>query len=90
MTAARRSWVATFSDEAVLSDLREALRAMAGELDDCDPDRCLHPEQRVHPHEVYEWLEREVLMSHQRPMRFERGHRPRRQKADQLTLAIAG
>jgi hypothetical protein len=89
VTAAQRSWLATFSDEAVLSDLREALRTMAGELDDCDPEECPHPEQRVHPHEVYEWLEREVLMSQQRPMRFERGHRPKGRNHEQLNLAIA-
>lgn len=86
-------WHETFADKAVMEDLRAALREMAGQLDDCDPETCMHAEQRVHPYEVYEWIERELRKAAQakeRPVRFERGHRPRRRKSEQLSLAIAG
>ena len=76
-----REWVRTFSDPAVMSDLREALRAMAGELDDCDPEECLHPEQRIHPHEVYEWIEREVHRENGKPAKLEPAGRPGRKDA---------
>lgn len=77
MTRARE-WIRTFGDDATLRDLREALRAMAAELDDCDPEQCMHAEQRVHPFEVWEWIEREVQRERGRPVRFEPGYRPRR------------
>lgn len=85
-----RDWLDTFTP-AVLSDLRAAIRAMAAELDDCDPEQCLHPEQRVHPHEVWEWIDREVKREQGRPVRFEKGYRPRRMKDEPTwNLSAAG
>jgi hypothetical protein len=91
----RRDWVRTFADPAILSDLRDAMRSMSAQLDDCDPSDCTHPEQRVHPMEVADWVEREVHVAGQRPTRFERGHRPRRKqqelaRVDRLNLSQAG
>ena len=92
-----REWVRTFSDPAAMSDLREALRAMAGELDECDPEECLHPEQRIHPHEVYEWIEREVHRENGKPSRLVPAGRPGAHEAasvrrlgKQLNLSLAG
>lgn len=85
-----RDWHRTFSDPVVLADLEAALRQMAAELDDCDPEECLHPEQRVHPFEVLTWIQDELRMAGKRPMRFEPGHRPRRMKHETRTMATAG
>lgn len=85
-----RSWLATFADEAVLSDLRAAARACMAELDDCEPEECPHPEQRMSPAEFAQWVERAVHIEQQRPQKFERGHRPRRMKDGSMSLAIAG
>jgi hypothetical protein len=92
VTQSRRSWLATFSDEAVLSDLEAALRFMAGELDDCDPEECMHPEQRVHPYEVLEWIRQQVEREKQRPQRLEPAGRPNRKRDGntRMSLAIAG
>jgi hypothetical protein len=90
VTAARRDYTVTFADAALMSDLRQAVEDCQGQVCEHAADECDCPENRMLPAEFLAWLEREVLMAQQRPMRFERGHRPRRQKADQLTLAIAG
>jgi hypothetical protein len=92
VTAARRDWLPTFADEAVLSDLEAALRSMAGELDDCNPEECMHPEQRIHPFEVYVWVVRELHMAQQRPSRLEPAGRPNRKRDGdtRMSLAIAG
>lgn len=79
MSAARRPWLATFADPAVLSDLRAAIHSMMLELDDCDPEHCAHPEQMCWPIEVFQYIERELHVDGQRPVRFEKGHRPRQQ-----------
>ena len=83
-------WRATFADPAVLADLRAAVREMAAEIDDCDPDAFMHQAALVHPMDVHDWIERELHLASQRPVRFERGHSPRRRKHEErLNLAVA-
>jgi hypothetical protein len=50
----------------------------------------MHPEQRVHPQEVADWIERAVHIEKSRPAKFESGHRPRRMKDGSMSLVIAG
>jgi len=90
-----RSWLVTFADAAVLSDLFDAARDCMAELDDCDPELCAHPEQLMMPIGLPQWIEREIhiaaqQLAAQQPSRFERGHRPRRLKDGRRSLAIAG
>ena len=96
----RRDWLRTFADPATLSDLRQAARACMAEVDNCDPEFCAHPDQDMSPHDFYQWLEAKVKDQEarddgHRPVRFERGHRPRRKTTelahvDRLNLAQAG
>jgi hypothetical protein len=85
-----REWIRTFGDPAVLSDLRAAARACMATVCSHTPDRCDCVANRMTPDELVAWIEREVILSQQRPMRFERGHRPRTKKQEQLNLALAG
>jgi hypothetical protein len=92
MTNARREWLATFADPAVLSDLFTAARECMGEVCQDDPAECSCDDNRMTALELAEWVELQVRIAEQRgePIRFERGKRPYRSKAEQLTLAIAG
>ena len=80
----RRSWITTFADPALLSDLRAAARAYHAEVDDCDPERCAHPEPMMMPVDLPNWIERQVLLERQRPVRFEKGHRPKSRNHEPL------
>lgn len=88
MTQARREWLATFMDPAVLSDLRKAVCAMAAEIDDCDPEECMHPDALVHPIEVFHWIERELHIEHQRPFHMRPAGQPNRHRDGQLRMAL--
>lgn len=92
MSAPRREWIDTFTPE-VLSDLRAAIHSMMRELDDCDPERCPHPEQMCWPIEVYQYIEREKHIEGQKPVRFEKGQKPypkRDERPPEWNLARAG
>lgn len=89
MTQVRREWLATFMDPAVLSDLRKAVCAMAAEIDDCDPEECMHPEALVHPIEVFHWIERELHIERGKPVRIEPAGRPNRKRDGELRLNLA-
>jgi hypothetical protein len=60
MTAARRDWLATFADEATLSDLFAAAREYHAEVDNCDPVACAHPEPMMMPIDLPQWIESKV------------------------------
>ncbi len=85
-----RRWVATFADPAVLEALRSAVHDMAGELDDCDPEECMHPEQRVHPQEVFDWIERAVHIEKSRHVRPAGQPNRRREGEKRMPLLVAG
>ena len=90
MTSRAREWIRTFADPATLSDLRAAATDCQAQICNHDPPDCDCPENRMLPSEFVDWLERELHVEGQRPTRFEPGHRPRRKRHEQLTLAIAG
>lgn len=90
MTVRARDWLPTFADPATLSDLFAAARDCMAQVCDHQPHECPCPENRMTMVEFAEWVELEVKMAEREPVRFERGKRPRRMKADQLTLSIAG
>lgn len=93
MTQARREWIATFSDPAARSALRDAAVECMRQICDHDPDDCECSLNMYTPVEFFDWLEREVEQNRQRPLRFEPGHRPRRRDDEPpptLNLAIAG
>jgi hypothetical protein len=52
-----RAWLDSFDDPGVRADLRRAARACMADTDDCDPDLCGHPSQRITPMEFVDWLE---------------------------------
>ena len=58
----------------------------------CDhkPHECACSENMMTPVEFYEWLTAELATAERQPVRFEKGHRPRSMKPEQLNLAIAG
>lgn len=91
MTARRRDWLRTFADPAMLSDLRAAAADCMSQVCGHEPHECDCRANLMQPVEFCDWVELEVRNAEHDPVRFERGHRPRRRKRpDQLTLAIAG
>lgn len=85
-----RAWVRTFSDPAVLSDLRAAAHECMGQVCTHRPEHCDCSENRMTPDELVAWIEREVFIDKERPAKFEPGHRPRVKRQEQLNLALAG
>lgn len=91
MTA--REWTRTFADPAALADLREAARDCMAQVCDHSPALCGCSENRMTPDELVAWIEREVILSQQRPQRIEPAGRPGRKDRKpnrQLSLALAG
>ena len=67
-----RSWLTAFElDAAALSDLFAAARDCMAEGDDCDPELCPHPEQRMTPLEFAQWVELEVKKAARAPIRLD-------------------
>jgi hypothetical protein len=90
VTQARRDWLATFANPAVLSDLFAAARDCMAQVCDHEAHECPCPENRMTMVEFAEWVELEVKMAEREPVRFEPAGRPRRKAADQLRLSLAG
>ena len=93
----RREWIQRFADPAILSDLRDAVIAMAAEVDDCDPETCAHDAALVHPLDVHDWIEGKVFREAEKPPRLVPAGRPgahaaadQRERTRQLNLALAG
>jgi len=76
MTQPRRAWIESFSDPAVLSDLFAAAKSYMAEGDDCDPEHCPHPEQRMTPIEFAQWIEEQAAGVKRAPIRLD--HRENR------------
>jgi hypothetical protein len=83
MSLARRDWLDTFADPAVVSDLRAAARELMRQVCTHAPEDCDCELNRFTPAEFVDWLEGEVQQQRQRPMRFESGFRPRRMKGEE-------
>lgn len=93
MSLTRREWLRTFSDQAVLSDLRTAARELMRQVCQHDPSECDCELNRFTPMEFAEWIELEVQQDRQRPMRFEPAGRPGRKSDDlppEWSLSAAG
>ena len=89
MTAPKRDWLATFSDEAVLSDLFAAARDAMRQVCDHDPAECGCDLNRATFQEWAEWVEIEVRKEGRKPVRIEPAGRPgRRKAADRRTLGL--
>ena len=87
----RRDWIRTFGDPAVLADLFDAAQSCMATICTDDPEHCDCSDNRMTPLELAQWIQREVHVEGGRPVRFERGHRPRRTaRLDRLNLAHAG
>lgn len=90
MTARARGWLQTFNDEGLLSDLERAMVECMRQVCAHPPAECDCRENLMTPVEAYEWLRGEVEQHRRSPVRFERGHRPRRKVTEQLNLSMAG
>jgi hypothetical protein len=86
VTDARRDWMPTFADRAVLSDLRKAARRCMTEADDCDPELCQHPVNRMTPIEFCDWVETTINTAARAPVRLD--HRENRTAGQKLRRAL--
>jgi hypothetical protein len=86
MTDARRDWVPTFADPAVLSDLFKAARSCMRAADDCDPELCAHPINRMTPMDFAQWVEDEINAAKRAPVRLD--HHETRRAGQQLRRAL--
>lgn len=88
MTAPRREWITTFSDEAVLSDLRKAAIDSMREIDDCPPEICPHAENRLTPIEFFNWVEATIHRAAREPVRLDHRETRRAGQVRRRTLEI--
>jgi hypothetical protein len=92
MTAARRDWITTFADPAVLSDLFAAARSCMAQVCDHEPTDCDCELNRATFQEFAEWVELEVQAAQREPTRIEPAGRPNRKRDGdiRMSLTIAG
>jgi len=101
MTAPRRSWITVLADDDIRNAIRDAARAFIRDgcvhthYDDLGsvtdgPEHCTCSENRVSPLDFADWLDGEWRAAQRDPVRFEPGKRPRKMKADQLSLSMVG
>lgn len=92
MTDARRDWMPTFADPAILSDLFKAARSCMRSADDCDPELCVHSVNRMTPMDFAQWVEDEIAAAKRAPIRLD--HRETRQAGQvrrrNLEIVVAG
>jgi hypothetical protein len=86
MTDARRDWMPTFADRAVLSDLFKAARRCMTEADDCDPEICAHDVNRMTPMDFAQWVETTINTAARAPVRLD--HHENRTAGQKLRRAL--
>ena len=87
-----REWLESFTPE-ILSDLRAAARAYHAEIDDCDPERCAHPEPMMMPVDLPNWIEQQLHAKRRAPLHLRPAGQPHRRRRDprlEVNLAAAG
>lgn len=91
MSLPPRPYLDTFTPE-VLSDLRRVVAAMQAELDECDPEDCMHDPAMIHPVELVHWIEQAQNDERRKPLHLRPAGQPGRQPGRGLetNLAVAG
>lgn len=82
MTAARRDWLSTFADPAVLSDLRAAARDAMRMVCNHEPEECDCPLNRATFAEWVDWVELEVARERGKPLYMRPAGQPNRKRVD--------
>jgi hypothetical protein len=85
-----REWHCTLADPAILSDLAAAARDCQRQVCTHDPGDCDCSANMMTPAEFVDWITAEIATAAREPVRFEKGHRPRRRKDDVVLATISG